>query len=103
MVSVGTPPNKGGRPDAGKVDEGHQMLQHQLTNLKQNVETLLAHLSQCNCPHVQEEETKKKIILAADYLDSARDYVMSSHGGGEHDEHDDGGGFMDSIEKRIPQ
>lgn len=109
MVPVDAPENKGEKPEGGKVDDGHQMIQHQLTNLKENVEVLLEHLSQCNCPHVQEEEVKKKIILAADYLDSARDYVFSSHGEGgdkdhgddHHDEHDDGGGFMATVEKRL--
>jgi hypothetical protein len=104
MVPVDAPENKGEKPEGGKVDEGHEMVQHQLNNLKQNVDTLLEHMSQCDCPHVQEEEVKKKITLATDYLDSARDYVMSSHGDGEHDEHDehdDGGGFMVAIEKRL--
>ena len=86
---------------------------HQLTNLKQNAEALLEHMSQCECPHVREEWVKKKITLATDYLDSARDYVFSSHGEGgdkahgddHHDEkeHDDGGGFMVMIEKRLSQ
>ena len=108
LVPVDAPENKG-HSSGGFVDDSHQMIQHQLINLKQNVDVLLEHLSQCNCPHVQEEEVKKKIILAADYLDSARDYVFSSHGDGETDEHDspdehdDGGGFMVTVEKRLTQ
>ena len=100
LVPVDAPENKG--QPSGQIDDSHEMVQHQLNNLKQNVDTLLEHMSQCDCPHVQEEEVKKKITLATDYLDSARDYVMSSHGDGEHDEHDDGGGgFMVAIEKRL--
>ena len=113
MVPVDAPENKGAAPEGGKVDDGHKMVMHQLTNLKQNAEALLEHMSQCECPHVREEWVKKKITLATDYLDSARDYVFSSHGeGGDKDhgddhhdekEHDDGGGFMVVIEKRLSQ
>ena len=46
---------------------------------------------------------KKKIILATDYLDSVRDYVMSSHGKHGRDEPDPvTGGFMVMVEKRMP-
>jgi len=115
MVPVDAPENKGfapankGQASGGFVDDSHQMVQHQLNNLKENVDALLEHLSQCNCPHVQEEEVKKKIILAADYLDSARDYVFSSHGGndvggndveeGAHGNKNDG--FVAVVEKRM--
>jgi hypothetical protein len=99
LVPVDAPENKG-HPSDGFVDDSHQMIQHQLNNLKQNVDALLEHLSQCACPHVQEEEIKKKIILAADYLDSARDYVMSSHGGGEMGPAEDDG-FLVMVEKHM--
>ena len=50
-----------------------------------------------------EEWVKKKIILATDYLDSVRDYVMSSHGKHGRDEPDPvTGGFMVMVEKRMP-
>ena len=98
LVPVDAPENKG-HPSDGFVDDSHQMIQHQLINLKQNVEVLLEHLSQCDCPHVQEEEVKKKIILAADYLDSARDYVFSSHGGEMGPADDDG--FLVRVEKHM--
>jgi len=98
LVPVDAPENKG-QASGGQINESHQMLQHQLNNLKQNAETLLEHLSQCTCPHVQEEETKKKIILAADYLDSARDYVMSSHGGETGPADNDG--FLVMVEKHM--
>lgn len=99
LVPVDAPENKG-HPSGGQIDESHQMLQHQLNNLKQNAETLLEHLSQCACPHVQEEEIKKKIILAADYLGSARDFVMSSHGGSEMGPADNDG-FLVMVEKHM--
>ena len=101
MVPVDAPENKGLKPEGGQIDESHQMLQHQLINLKQNAEALLEHLSQCTCPHVQEEETKKKIILAADYLDSAQDFVMSSHGGETGPSDNDG--FLVMVEKHMNQ
>tara|TARA_B100000287_G_scaffold124217_1_gene116166 strand:+ start:438 stop:806 length:369 start_codon:yes stop_codon:yes gene_type:complete len=110
MVPVDAPEAKGMSPDkheGHKMDDGHKMVQHQLTNLKQNAEALLEHMSKCECPHIEEEWVKKKITLATDYLDSARDYVFSGHEKG-HDsdhaeEHDDGGGFMVVIEKRLSQ
>lgn len=98
LVPVDAPENKG-HSSGGFVDDSHQMIQHQLINLKQNVDVLLEHLSQCNCPHVQEEEVKKKIILAADYLDSARDFVMSSHGGETGPADNDG--FLVMVEKHM--
>lgn len=54
MVPVDAPENKG-----GKVDDGHKMVQHQLTNLQQNAEALLEHMSKCECPHIEEEWVKK--------------------------------------------
>lgn len=104
MVPVDAPENKG-----GKVDDGHKMVQHQLTNLQQNAEALLEHMSKCECPHIEEEWVKKKITLATDYLDSARDYVFSGHEKGHDNDHaeepdkepDDGSGFMVMIEKRL--
>ena len=109
MVPVDAPENKGAAPEGGKVDDGHEMVQHQLTNLQQNAEALLEHMSKCECPHIEEEWVKKKITLATDYLDSARDYVFSSHEKGHDNDHaeepdkepDDGSGFMVMIEKRL--
>jgi len=96
LVPVDAPENKG--QPSGQIDDSHEMMQHQLNNLKQNVDTLLEHMSQCDCPHIQEEEVKKKITLATDYLDSARDYVMSSHGGDSGAEND---GFLVMVEKHM--
>ena len=98
MVPVDSPEAKG-----GKVDDGHQMVLHQLNNLHQNACELLKHLSECTTDHLQEEWVKKKIILATDYLDSVRDYVMSSHGKEMNDDKPDPatGGFMVMIEKRM--
>jgi len=96
-------PDKG----EGKVDDGHEMVQHQLNTLKESADALLEHLAQCECPHDQAEEVKKKIALATESLDSARDAVSGSHDEGEtgergsHDEHDDGSGFMVMVEKRM--
>tara|TARA_R100000664_G_C2758592_1_gene147612 strand:- start:4053 stop:4439 length:387 start_codon:yes stop_codon:yes gene_type:complete len=117
MVPVDAPEAKGMSPDkhgGHKMDEGHKMVMHQLNNLHQNACDLLEHLAGCSTPHLEEEWVKKKITLAADYLDSVRDYVMSSHGkekmmGSDYGkeemqpEHDDGGGFMVVIEKRLSQ
>ena len=116
MIPVDAPEAKGMSPDkheGHKMDDGHKMVMHQLTNLKQNAEALLEHMSACSTDHMQEEWVKKKITLATDYLDSARDYVFSGHekghdkdhGDDHHDEkeHDDGGGFMVMIEKRLSQ
>jgi len=94
----------------GKVDDGHEMVQHQLNTLKESADALLEHLAQCECPHDQSEEVKKKIALATESLDSARDAVSGSHDEGETkpeagsdspEEHDGGGGFMITIEKRL--
>ena len=109
MIPVDAPENKGAAPEGGKVDDGHEMVQHQLTNLQQNAEALLEHMSKCECPHIEEEWVKKKITLATDYLDSARDYVFSGHEKGHDNDHaeepdkepDDGSGFMVMIEKRL--
>ena len=114
MVPVDSPDAKGMSPDkheGHKMGDDHKMIMHQLTNLKQNAEELLDHLSHCSTNHMEEGWIKKKITLATDYLDSARDYVMSGHekDHGEkpaeehHDEkeHDDGSGFMVMIEKRL--
>ena len=98
MVPVDSPEAKG-----GKVDDGHKMVLHQLNNLHQNACELLKHFAECSTPHLEEAWVKKKIILATDYLDSVRDYVMSSHGKHGRDEPDPvTGGFMVMVEKRMP-
>ena len=101
MVPVDSPEAKG-----GKVHDGHKMVMHQLKNLQQNAEQLLQHLSGCSTEHLQEEWIKKKITLATDYLDSARDYVFSSHDeDGHHDEGNDkphkDDGFLVVVEKKM--
>ena len=98
LVPVDAPENKQGHP-SGHIDDGHQMVMYQLNNLHQNACELLKHLSECTSDHLQEEWVKKKIILATDYLDSVRDYVMSSHGGKM--EADKGDGFMVVVEQHM--
>jgi len=101
MVPVDAPENKGAAPEGGKVDDGHKMVMHQLNNLHQNACELLEHLSHCATPHLEEDWVKKKIILATDYLDSVRDYVMSGHGGKM--EADKGDGFLVMVEQQMPK
>ncbi len=99
-------PDKG----EGKVDDGHEMIQHQLDTLKESADALLEHLAQCECSPDQAAAVKKKITLATESLASALD--VASGGPDEHetkpeagsdspDEHDDGSGFMVTIEKRL--
>jgi len=108
MVSVNSPeagaPHKKEHSHGGHADGAHKMIMHQLTNAHQNACELLEHLSKCSTPHLEEEWVKKKIILATDYLDSVRDYIMSSHGKHGRDEPDPvTGGFMVMVEKRAPE
>ena len=99
MVPVDSPENKGHHSTDKGSGEGHKMVMHQLTNLHKNAGELLQHLSECTSHHMQEEWVKKKIILATDYLDSVRDYVMSSHGG--EMKADKGDGFLMVVEKMM--
>jgi|TARA_R100000458_G_C8262833_1_gene238173 hypothetical protein len=103
MVPVDAPENKGHQ--SGHVGDDHKMVMHQLNNLHQNACELLEHLSHCATPHLEEDWVKKKITLATDYLDSVRDYVMSSHTKGMGKVHNDAseedGGFMMVVEKRM--
>jgi len=107
MVSVDSPeagaPSKEESPHKEPIDDAHKMVIHQLTNAHQNACELLEHLSKCSTNHLEEEWVKKKIILATDYLDSVRDYVMSSHGKEMNNDKPDPatGGFMVMIEKRM--
>tara|TARA_Y100000004_G_scaffold102832_1_gene115373 strand:- start:1340 stop:1672 length:333 start_codon:yes stop_codon:yes gene_type:complete len=100
LIPVDAPENKQGHHSGGIKDD-HKMVMHQLNNLHQNACELLEHLSHCATPHLEEDWVKKKIILATDYLDSVRDYVMSSHGkemrGGM------GADIMVLIDKKVSQ
>ncbi len=98
LVPVDAPENKQGH-HSGQIDDDHKMVMHQLNNLHQNACELLEHLSHCATPHLEEDWVKKKIILATDYLDSVRDYVMSGHGGKM--EADKGDGFLVMVEKHM--
>ena len=102
MVPVDAPENKGLKPEGGQIDGEHKLVMHQLNNLHQNACELLKHFAECSTPHLEEAWVKKKIILATDYLDSVRDYVMSSHGKGDmKPEHSGKDGFMVVVEKRM--
>lgn len=57
MVPVDAPENKEGHHEK---DGDHKMIMHQLTNLKQNAEELLDHLSHCSTNHMKEGWVKKK-------------------------------------------
>ncbi|MAH29970.1 MAG: hypothetical protein CL959_04755 [Euryarchaeota archaeon] len=98
LVPVDAPENKQGH-HSGQIADDHKMVMHQLNNLHQNACELLEHLSHCATPHLEEDWVKKKIILATDYLDSVRDYVMSGHGGKM--EADKGDGFLVMVEKHM--
>tara|TARA_B100000003_G_scaffold63144_1_gene56462 strand:- start:250 stop:579 length:330 start_codon:yes stop_codon:yes gene_type:complete len=100
LVPVDAPENKQGH-HSGQIADDHKMVMHQLNNLHQNACELLEHLSHCATPHLEEDWVKKKIILATDYLDSVRDYVMSGHGGKM--EADKGDGFLVMVEQQMPK
>jgi len=107
MVSVNDAGGSSGeghpRSVNGQVDEGHEMVIHQLTNAHQNACALLKHFAECSTPHHEEEWIKKKIILATDYLDSVHDYVFSSHEEGMGKVHNDASedGFLVMVEKSM--
>lgn len=107
MVPVDAPENKEGHHEK---DGDHKMIMHQLTNLKQNAEELLDHLSHCSTNHMKEGWVKKKITLATDYLDSARDYIISGHETEHGEEHGGGGNkkemggdFLVMVERRMAE
>tara|TARA_R100001510_G_C7604618_1_gene170167 strand:+ start:52 stop:351 length:300 start_codon:yes stop_codon:yes gene_type:complete len=89
--------------DAGmhQMDEETKMIMRQLNNLHENACDLLEHFKECAEPHLKESWVKKKIILATDYVDSVRDYVMSSHDKKMHS--DKSAPFLVMVERRMEE